>query len=326
MSKDLFGAPISVAKPFIDRELLTQQLRAIISKWTLQDLVNALTSEFDEIVEYANLFNGAKTCQRTSLLFNPHRLQTKTKSSKLSIFDALNTDSFISGLARVSLLNHDKVNDILYQSIQLGVNGIQYVNEFPPHVARELSLQFNCNASSRVLDPCAGWGGRMIGLSTIVNEYDCFEPSTKTYEGLQNLAQFISKLNQHFKPRISNYCFEDAKLADQSYDFALTSPPYYDTEEYSDEPTNSLNRYKSFSDWCQGFYCPMIAKTMNALKPGATFVLNIGSRKYPLNEVLQLNFSQRYTITRLDDRLSGNSSGLGKSGEGETFYAITKPV
>lgn len=326
--KDLFEQQIAIAKPFIDRALLTQQLSNIIRDWSLQDLVNALTSEFNEIIEYANLMNGEKACQRTSLLFNPHRLQTKTKSSKYSIHDAIKTDSFLSGLARVCLLNKEKVSDLLYASIQLGVNGIQYVNEFPPHVARSLALEYKLNQDSRVLDPCAGWGGRMIGFSTVVNNYHCCEPSTKTFVGLGNLSSFIRRLNSNFNVAIFARPFEDTEFDTDIYDFALTSPPYYDTEEYSDEETNSLNRYKSFDAWCIGFYVPMIEKVMNSLKDGCTFVINIGSRKYPLNDVMIQNFSDRYKITRLQKSYLSNSTGLGKgkSGEGETFYAITKPA
>ena len=62
---------------------------------------------------------------------------------------------------------------------------------------------------------------------------------------------------------------------------------------------------------------------MSALKPGKTFILNIGSRQYPLSDILKSNFSEMYEIKKLGNKLSG-ASGLGKTGEGETFYAITK--
>lgn len=91
----------------------------------------------------------------------------------------------------------------------------------------------------------------------------------------------------------------------------------------SDEPTNSLNRYRTFEEWCEKFYIPLIEKTMNTLKPNCTFVLNIGDRRYPLSKVLLENFGDKYQITKLKDCLV--NYGLNRVyGKGESFYAITK--
>jgi tRNA G10 N-methylase Trm11 len=188
---------------------------------------------------------------------------------------------------------------------------------------RDYCYQFHLNKESKILDPCAGWGGRMIGASVVCNNYTCFDPSTKTYNGLIKLYKWLKGFNDNFNADINKLPFEDSKLEKESFDFALTSPPYYNTEKYSDEETNSLNRYKTFDEWTNGFYIPLIKKTMRALKHNCTFVLNIGSRKYPLNQILINNFSSIYEISKLHGKLSA-SNGLGKKGEGETFYAIKK--
>ena len=321
MEVDLFGNTTEKKQP-ISRDILADRLKLNLQKMRVEDFVKLLTNEFNEIIQYIDLSNGEKTCQKTSLLFNSHRLSTKTKSSKLSIIDAIQTESFISGLARAVLFKKGKVNELLYQVLQLGINGIQYVNEFPPFVARDIYLEYGLDMNSKILDPCAGWGGRMIGASVVSNNYECFEPSTKTFEGLWNLYDFIKSMNADFEAKIHNECFENSTLENGSYDFALTSPPYYDTEVYSNELTNSLNKYSSFDNWCDGFYLPLIEKTMSYLKPNKTFLINIGSRIYPLNDVLLSNFSTKYDIKKKGNYLSGNG-GLGKEGEGEMFYSIT---
>jgi hypothetical protein len=322
MQTDLFGATVTTKSP-IDRETLTNQLVRIMSRIELMDFVKMLTNEFDEVIHYAGLSNGESQCQKMSLLFNPHRLATRTKSSKFSIYEAIKEPSFISGLARASIWKNKKVSELLYQVIQLGINGIQYVNEFPPHIARDICLEFGISSSSKILDPCAGWGGRMIGISVVANRYDCFEPCGKTYEGLVKLSAFITGLDDKFIGYVYNLPFEESLLEPEYYDFALTSPPYYDTEIYSNEATNSLNKYKTFDDWCDGFYYPLVTKTMKALKPKGVFVLNIGSRNYPLNERLIEKFGDIYSIEKRGNYLSGNA-GLGRDGEGEMFYAIRK--
>jgi hypothetical protein len=184
-------------------------------------------------------------------------------------------------------------------------------------------LEYNLNKNSKVLDPCAGWGGRMIGISVVSNTYHCFEPSTLTFKGLNKLYEFIRKINPEFECNVENKPFEDSVLKENYYDFAITSPPYYDTEIYSDEETNSLNRYKNFESWKDYFYLPLIENTMSSLKETGTFILNIGSRVYPLNEILLSTFNKKYKINKIGNYLSG-SSGLGKKGEGEMFYEIRK--
>jgi hypothetical protein len=321
---NLFGEIISQRKQ-IDRGYLSSCLFKLLSEISLKDFSKLICNEFDETIQYMNLLNGIPGCQKTSLLFNPHRLDTKCGNSKNSIYASLKIENFVNGLSRAVLFKEEKVKELLYQVLQLGINGVQYCNEFPPIKAQELCIKYNVPENGNVIDPCAGWGGRMIGVSTVCNSYTCFDPSQKTYFGLLELFNFITHINRDFVAKINNVPFEDAIIQDSFYDFAITSPPYYDTEIYSDEETNSLNRYKNFSSWVDGFYVPMIAKTMDSIKPGKTFILNIGSRKYPLNEILIGNFKNNYKIEKLGNFLSG-SQGLGKSGEGEMFYAITKEV
>ena len=324
MGIDLFGEDITRKQP-MTREELFETLKANFKDMTLMELVGLLTTPFEEVIEYYNLSGGHRAGQRISLLFNPHRLQVRSITSERSIFEAFKTDNFLSGLARAILFKQGSGNlkRLLYDTIQLGINGVQYINEFPPHVARDTYLQYGVTKTSKILDPCAGWGGRMLGASVVTDSYDGFEPSTETFLGLHKLKLFIQSMNKDFNPNISIDCFEDAVVKKDYYDVALTSPPYYDTEEYSDEETNSLNRYETFDKWCEGFYIPLIQKTMDALKDGRFFIFNIGSRKYPLNAVLIDTFGKTYKISKGTQRLS-NSSGLGKKGEGETFYTIQK--
>ena len=217
-----------------------------------------------------------------------------------------------------------KVEQLLYQSLQIGIGGA-YAYEFPPNIARKIYKGFHLNTESKILDPCAGWGGRMLGASVVSNSYTCFEPSKETYKGLILLLKFINRMNKSFCSSINNIPFEESELKKDFYDFALTSPPYYNTELYSDEENNSCNRYKTFESWVDGFFCPLIEKTMQAIKPHSTFVLNIGDRKYPLSSALINNFNKKYDIERMTDFLAGNSGGLGKrEGKGEAFYSIKK--
>lgn len=322
---DLFGQDVA-AGPNIDRETLAAGLYHVLKDITLDEFCSYFVNGFDAMVSYAKLCAGEKDGQRISLLFNPHRLDTGTKRFPISLYAALKDERFVRGLARVVLLNMKKGNnkDLLYASIGMGVQGTSFVQEFPPHVARDLALEYNLTQTSKILDPCAGWGGRMLGFSAVVDSYTCCEPSTRTVAGLRQLLDFIHAFRSGFNATIFALPFEDVQLQNGAYDFAMTSPPYYDTEWYAPgELTSSGNRYPSFSAWCDGFYAPLIHRTMAALKPGAHFVLNIGSRTYPLNDKLFEIARDRYDVDKQKGRLSA-SNGLGKEGEGETFYEVKR--
>ena len=65
--------------------------------------------------------------------------------------------------------------------------------------------------------------------------------------------------------------FEQGVLAfpPHSFDFAFTSPPYFDYEDY----TSSNPKYK---DWFREFYTPLFKQTCRVLKPGTFFAIHIG--------------------------------------------------
>jgi hypothetical protein len=310
--KDLFGEEIVESK-IIDRNVLTdvfiQEIRGIDEK----SLVAMMYSKYEAIIDFARLCQGNKTGEKISMLFNPHRYSTPTKRGK-SIIDFFKEDSFLSGIARATLFKDGKYRDeeLLYQVLQLGVNGSQYVNEFPPFIARDFFISFN---AKRILDPCAGWGGRMIGAASVGAFYHGFEPATKTYNGLIELGKFLRSFKTGFDFKIECLPFENAAISGE-YDFALTSPPYYDTEIYSHEETNSCNKYKDFNEWKDGFYIPMIDKTLNHAQK---FVINVGSRGYDLKSALINNYPN---TEETRNRLSGKC-GLGREDSGkESFYLV----
>lgn len=321
---NLFGEQEAVVE--INYEKLGASLINLLGKISLTELVALITNEYQETIEYAGLCAGKDKCRRTTLLFNPHRLDVNVEGKKDSVLSAMRNPKITKGLARTAKMyakNGMPSSDFLFQSIQLGFNGVQYVNDFPASVARDLLKKYNIGPNDRVLDPCAGWGGRMLGTSVVCKNYVCFEPSTKTVEGLKKLTKFIRRFNPDFNPVINKLPYEDAQIFKGAFDFALTSPPYYNTEIYSDEPTNSLNRYENFNEWCLGFYYPMISNTMLQLKPGRPFILNIGDRKHPLSERLLKRFGDKYKIEREEDKLA--TGGGMRAGEdlGEKFYVIT---
>lgn len=305
----------------MNRDILFNSLKQNLRNLSLEEFAGLFINKTQAIEEFYKLCNGASTGKTISLLFNPHRLSTDTDKDDLSIYESLQADDKLSGLARLYLYNLETgTNNAFYSAIQRGYQNIQYVNEFPPIVARTIYSTYGKKDKLRILDPCAGWGGRMIGAASIPHTYyEACEPSTKTYEGLLKLGEWLQTLQPSFEFKINHIPYEEFDNWDK-FDIALTSPPYYNTEHYSDEPTNSLNKFDTLEKWFDGFYQPLILNTIKRIGSGC-FILNVGNRKYPLTDTAEkICKEHNLQFVEIHDYLSGNGAGK------EKFYCISKQL
>ena len=127
--------------------------------------------------------------------------------------------------------------------------------------------------AKRVLDPCAGWSGRMLGSVAAGAEYIAFEPNTETYEGLLKL---IKLLGIEDKVRIiKDSALEMDKYDIGEFDLILTSPPYFDLEVYSHEDTQSIKGCDTYSMWVNNFLKPLIELSISHMKQNGWSCWNV---------------------------------------------------
>ena len=253
--------------------------------------------------QFNKLSRGGKTGYWISTLFNPHRITCETSKKSHFVKSCNEKAKFRQiGLRWMAEKYEGDVHPsqfIKYAGPGWGGQGMVY--EFQPNIARDIYLQY-CPAGGRALDPCHGWGGRVIGwlAANLGGHYVGFDPATQTAEGWEKMVEFLKQ--SATTSTAENFCipFEDSILEPESFDFALTSPPYYDTEKYAPgDATQSHNRYTTFESWVEGFYRPFLLKTMAALKPGAYFVLNVGNRQFPLSDIAKgIAQDEKWAITR----------------------------
>jgi hypothetical protein len=143
---NLFGEEVASTK-LITREVLAVVLERALAHISLREFALMLTNEVESALEFARLCDGEDVGQKISLCFNPHRLNT-TAGGNPSMFGSLRSPGFCSGLAR-ALAFDGFPKDELYKVLRLNVNGAQYVNEFPPHLCRDLLIR----------DGVVGWWG-----------------------------------------------------------------------------------------------------------------------------------------------------------------------
>ena len=273
----------------------------IVNDWknyeTVEEFASNMIDYPSAMYEFNRLCQGYRAGYNISLLFNPHRLNVSTIQSD-SLFYGFNNDpKYKKSYARYMVNVENKVppRNQYYKMIGIGTAGYQYVNEFPPYLARDIYKKY-VREGYKVLNPCAGWGGRLIGIASCMFkdiEYVETDPSTKTFEGLKKLKQFL-KLGDNYKQY--NKPFEELELKDNYFDFVFTSPPYFDTEIYSDEETQSYNGCDSYEAWKQSFLYVMIDKIIKCMKDSGVCILNVGNKRYPIGEDTRNYLSDKYGI------------------------------
>ena len=125
-------------------------------------------------------------------------------------------------------------------------------------------------------------GGRLVGflLSDAVY-YTGIDVSPETSVGTIAVRDAFMPFVHGKTADLFLSSFEEFNAPAASFDMAITSPPYFDTEQYIGG-RQSHETHSNYQDWRDGFYTTLIAKTFSALKPGGVFVLQVGSQSYPL--------------------------------------------
>jgi len=158
--------------------------------------------------------------------------------------------------------------------------GAQSVSNFRPSASRAIYDKYG--GSGVTWDPSAGFGGRLLGAisSPTIKKYIACEPSTKTYEGLCNME----KLAGDTKIELHKIGSEDFKL-DEDVDLVFTSVPYFNTEIYSDEETQSCNKFPVYRDWLDGYLYKTLMSIPSVIKKGGYLIINIANTRNAPNLV-----------------------------------------
>ena len=165
---------------------------------------------------------------------------------------------------------------------------------FPPFHAKFLADTFlPKEGDCLVVDPCAGWGGRLLGTlcvnRTATVRYFGIDPETRNKAAYENLLRRVQVyLKAEVKgPREADFSyrpFEDwitspkANAMKGKVDLIMTSPPYFSAEHYNTtNARQSTNRYKTYEEWREKFYRALVHGAHDLLKPGGVAVFNIAN-------------------------------------------------
>ncbi|MDA9302458.1 hypothetical protein N8072_00030 [bacterium] len=126
----------------------------------------------------------------------------------------------------------------------------------------------------RVYDYSCGYGGRLLGISSSNMGYTYVgtDPNTETFNYLNYMNTFLNSDSEIIQSVSEDYQSEDI-------DLAFSSPPYFNLEKYSDEPTQCMVNYTTLDEWFEGYVAPTMKNIHKGLNDEGIFATNIADYK-----------------------------------------------
>jgi tRNA1(Val) A37 N6-methylase TrmN6 len=169
-----------------------------------------------------------------------------------------------------------------------------FCTNFRPATVKALLEVWGPKEHGKYLDTSAGYGARCLGahFAKNIDTYVGIDPNTAdsakdeieyldTYYPTGTDKQVLKMGSEDFTskafPQYQNY-----------FDIGFTSPPYFNTEQYSSDETQSYKKFPTYAKWCEGFLQATIDNTCSALKADGIFAMNIFEKVPNIKEIIKL--------------------------------------
>ena len=239
--------------------------------------------EFKKFIQYqGNLWDDKiikQTMHGLALLWSymPHAFDVKCGNMNTPLQTFFNDKGRIE--TKMKQLGHVDSPSGLRKVLKV-MSGSQGVSNFRPTAAQAIYEKFLPDGGT-TWDMSGGYGGRLLGaIKTHIN-YIATEPAKETFNGLTQIAKDWGRQSNLFgieqRLEIVQSGSEDYVPEEESLDLCFTSPPYFDTEKYSDEDTQSYKKFPNKVDWLEGFLRKTIQNCAYGLKPRRYLAINIAN-------------------------------------------------
>ena len=238
--------------------------------------------DFDSLMKYdfKRLYAGNAIMQSMHGLglawsYFPHSFNVKS-NDKMTPYEAFINDEIFMNVIRKRLKMGTYIADSGIRKMLKIYSGVQGVSNFRPTAAACIYNRFARGGA--VWDMSGGWGGRLLGaIAGGVDTYITTEPCHETRLGLQAMAHdFAEKRIWYDIVESGSEVFRPQK---NSLDLCFTSPPYFDLEKYSDEPSQSYLKFNTKEAWIEGFLRPTFENCHYGLKKDGYMLINIADIK-----------------------------------------------
>ncbi len=131
----------------------------------------------------------------------------------------------------------------------------------------------------KILDFSSGRGARLLSALSREDQIDLYvgvDPDDRVHTIYNEIVKKFSKSPNKYK--FVNLPFEDYEVEDK-FDLVFTCPPYFDTEIYNNDDTQSINRYTELDSWLKNFLFKAIDKSWDSLNEGGYLMLAINDSR-----------------------------------------------
>ena len=221
--------------------------------------------------------------------YHPHAFEVQCNNQK-SPMDVFNDyDTFSKGIKKTlkgsffkkrsfeELMTKNEQTNEMIRTVLRRVSGAQMVSNFRPVTASALYKLF-CDKNDTVWDMSCGWGGRLLASIKAEINYIGTDPNTQTQKGLKEMVTTFG--TEAYRYDLLTMGSEEYRPDKNSLDFAFTSPPYFDTEKYSEtETTQSYLKYSNINAWKEDFLRKTLENVHYGLKPNKFCAFNVADVK-----------------------------------------------
>ncbi len=298
-----------------------------------ENRMNRIIKSKDVLLEDNNLqmnFNGLDLVNS----FHPHMMDAYYKKGKdISPYQAYSDDGKFKDCINRWLELGKTPNYAGIRKILKTRDGVRGVVNFKPTISKFIYDNY-CPEGGMVLDPCSGYSGRLAGCIASNRNifYHGIDPNGKTAIGNMEMASLFSSQYDVLSKRIYNYrfrfdlgCAEEVmpELKDNKYDLVFTSPPYFNTEIYSNNSNQSAIKYEEYERWKNEFLFRIVDESYRILKEDGYLVLNVKNiAEKKIADDLRVYCESRWDLYKTYYMRLANSSYNRK--HGDTFH--TEPI
>ena len=252
---------------------MTTETQTEIATITFQEIVDhkkLSDAQLDRDIK--NLIKYPATTNKRSFAGNPflyhYQMENLCKVSikgKPSLYDKMNNKELYDKLY-ANMLSLKRTGTLPNKMFEAE----RYNNAVVLFKATTAKYIYKKYGATSVLDPTAGWGGRMLGAHVLNIPYTGIDTNTNMKPIYDSM---ITKLGDNKLKMIYESCL-DVDFSTIEYDFVLTSPPYINLEIY--ECMTPFDPKLFYTN----FLIPLLDKCLKHIKPGGRVCFNISPKMY----------------------------------------------
>lgn len=265
-----------------DWDLLRKQ---VYKKYSKEDMQDQLVQFRDNNLDLSILNDSGKSLSKLCItFFREEQYKAKNARAKYSPDEVLQSDELLEEAfekidAKPTYYNAGSDYKNFVSFITNEATMVSKVAIFSPNLARKIYERWCPKFYANVHDSSSGWGNRCQGAMTSKYEYNYYgtDPNSGLHEHYNEQADFIRETLHTNNITDFRCCGSEEFIPEWEgkMDISFTSPPYFNTEKYSSELTQSAAKCANYYSWRDDFVRPTIKNVYRYLKPGAYYLLNL---------------------------------------------------